>query len=284
MKAQNNKQIKNIICKAIIYIWLYALWFFVILSYPLCLHAAFEFQPVGAKAAGVGDAGTALTTGAEGLFWNPAAVAWGSRMSLFCGYDRPFGMTTLSTQALGMALHLNHHGLGFTYQGYGFSLYKERRFGCTYGLRISQAGLGIAVRTLQMALRNEPNRQWVVFDIGLRVNIHPHIHIGAVAWNMGGKQVAILGQGGAVGIAATTIPHITVLIDIQKEAGLPTGASGGITYMPASQLTLRVGIGSRPERLTAGTGIHLKHITLDYAVIYHAVLGLSHRVGFEWAW
>jgi hypothetical protein len=93
-----------------------------------------------------------------------------------------------------------------------------------------------------------------------------------------------LGQGGAVGIATTTIPRITLVIDIQKEAGLPTGASGGITYLVASQLTLRAGIGSRPERLTAGTGIHLKHITLDYAVIYHTVLGLSHRVGFEWAW
>ena len=66
----------------------------------LPVHAAFEFQAVGAHTAGAGDVGVALSSGAAGAFWNPAAVAWGKRLSAFAAYDRPFGMAELTMQAL----------------------------------------------------------------------------------------------------------------------------------------------------------------------------------------
>ena len=79
---------------------------------PSSAHAAFEFQPIGAHTAGTGDAGVALADGAAGAFWNPAALAWGERLSLFGAYHRPFGIAELATHAFSAGLRMGRHGLG----------------------------------------------------------------------------------------------------------------------------------------------------------------------------
>jgi len=167
----------------------------IIILLPCSIHAAFEFQPVGAHTAGAGDVGVALAAGAPGMFWNPAAMAWGKRVSVFGAYDRPFGMVELATQALSAGVRVGRHGLGATYTGFGFALYREQVFGLVYGLRVSQsAGLGVGMRVLQVMAAGFPTQQWAVFDLGLRVRLHNGVYLGAVARNAGGVRTALLGQ------------------------------------------------------------------------------------------
>ena len=245
---------------------------------PSSAHAAFEFQPIGAHTSGTGDTGVALASGAAGAFWNPAALAWGKRISLFGTYDRPFGIAELATHALSAGLRIGRHGLGVRYTGFGFSLYKEQVFGLGYGLRVFQhLSLGFGIRTLQLSTAGMPTQHWMVFDAGIKLQMREGVFLGAAIWNAGGRHTSLLGQGGTVGMGIVAMPRVVLVADIQKEANFPTGAGIGIIYHIHPQLVLRTGAGSRPERLSAGFGVRKNGFAIDYAAVWHTVLGITHR-------
>lgn len=245
---------------------------------PSSAHAAFEFQPIGAHTSGAGDAGVALATGAAGAYWNPAALAWGKRLSLFGMYDRPFGIAELATHAFSAGLKIGPHGLGARYTGFGFALYKEQVLGLAYGLRVfQQLSLGLGIRALQLSTAGMPTQHWMVFDAGIRLQMRENVFLGAAIWNAGGRHTSLLGQGGTVGMGIVVLPRAVLVADIQKEANFPTGAGIGVIYHIHPQLVLRTGAGSRPERLSAGFGLRKNGFAIDYAAVWHTVLGITHR-------
>ena len=245
---------------------------------PSSAHAAFEFQPIGAHTSGTGDAGVALAAGAAGAFWNPAALAWGKRLSLFSTYDRPFGIAELATHAFSAGLRIGRHGLGARYTGVGFALYKEQIFGLIYGLRVfQQASVGFGIRVLQLSTAGMPTQHWMVFDAGIRLQLRKGVFLGTTVWNASGRHTSLLGQGGNVGMGIAVMPQVALVADIQKEANFPTGAGIGVIYHVRPQLVLRTGAGSRPERLSAGFGVRKSGFAIDYAAVWHTILGITHR-------
>ncbi|MCZ6632473.1 MAG: hypothetical protein O7G87_03645, partial [bacterium] len=107
--------------------------YLLIVFLPFQTNAAFEFQPIGARAGGMGNVFAGIASGAEGVFWNPAAVVWGQPRDLFAGFERPFGMQELETQVFGFVLQKGQNGLGVSYQKFGFALYLEQQVGVTFG-------------------------------------------------------------------------------------------------------------------------------------------------------
>lgn len=249
-----------------------------LLLVPISAHAAFEFRPAGARARGLGDTFVAQAEGAEAVFWNPASVAWGG-IGVAGGYERPFGMAALETGTLGAALPLGRGAVGVGYQDYGFSLYREQAIGLMYGHRLSpRLGLGVGLRRLRLSVAGVEGRAWTAFDLGARVFLTRSVVLGLAAWNAGGAKVNLLGQGGMAGVGFTGAPGLTVLVDVRKEAGTPVGFSTGLEYRAGKGVTLRMGAGGRPERLSIGLGVERGVFRIDYAAAYHTVLGLSHRV------
>ena len=245
---------------------------------PSSSFAAFEFQPIGAHTSGTGDAGVALAAGASGAYWNPAALAWGKRISLFGMYDRPFGIAELATHAFSAGLRIGRHGLGARYTGFGFALYKEQVFGLGYGLRVfQQLSLGLGIRALQLSVAGMPTQHWVVFDAGIKLQMRESVFLGAAIWNAGGSHTSLLGQSGTVGMGIAIMPRVALVADIQKEANFSTGAGIGVIYHIHPQLVLRTGAGGRPERLSAGFGVRKSGFAIDYAAVWHTVLGITHR-------
>ena len=245
---------------------------------PSSAHTAFEFQPIGAHTSATGDAGVALATGAAGAFWNPAALAWGKRISLFGTYDRPFGIAELATHAFSAGLRTGRHGLSVRYTGFGFALYKEQVLGLIYGLRVfQQLGLGFGIRALQLSTAGMPTQHWVVFDAGIKLQMRENVFLGAAIWNAGGSHTSLLGQSGTVGMGIAIMPQVALVADIQKEANFPTGAGMGIIYHIHPQLVLRTGAGGQPERLSAGFGLRTGGFAIDYAAVWHTILGITHR-------
>jgi hypothetical protein len=245
-------------------------------------HCAFEFRAIGAQAAGVGDVGVAHINGSEGLFWNPSAVVFGKPLGVFTAYDRPFGLSELENQAVSAVVRWGRHGLGITYEGFGFELYREQVFGGVYGYRVSpRAGMGLRIRSMGLAVVGQRNRRWLGLDLGVRVLLSESVGWGLAAWNASGVRVGVLGQGGAMGLAVRLAETAHLFASVQKEAGLPTGFGVGVQQDATKILVLRVGIGTQPERFSAGFGLRRGWVETDYAAVWHAVLGLSHRVSLR---
>ena len=264
-------------CRAVVWCWV--LWPFVLLLFHPPAWSAFEFRPVGARSGGLGDTFVGLASGAEGVFWNPGSVGLGRGLRAVGGYERPFGMAELETQVLGVVVPLGRHALGFSYQGYGFVLYRERAVGVTYGYAFSKRlGLGVRVRGLQVVVAELKDRRWTVFDLGIQARLRADLILGLAAWNASGKAVGVLGQGGLLGVGVAVGHDVWVLADVRKEAGTPTGAGMGLEYRFGSRAALRAGAGAHPERMAVGLGIGKGSVGVDYAAVWHAVLGVSHRV------
>lgn len=246
---------------------------------PVQADAAFEFQAVGARPGGLGDTFAGWAEGVEGVFWNPGAVAWGKGVSVTGGYERPFGMAAMDAHAIGTVASAGSVAVGLGYLEYGFSLYRERTAGLTVGLRVaSRLGLGLRIRRMQLSVAGAANRAWTVFDLGARIVFGPKFILGLSTWNAGGQSVDVLGQGGTAGAGFQVVPNLALLLDVRKESGRPTGVSAGVEYIPARRVMLRMGAGGRAERLSVGAGVIHRGLRIDYATLYHTVLGLSHRV------
>ena len=169
--------------------------------------------------------------------------------------------------------------MGVRYEGYGFSLYREQVFGVMGGYRVaSRLGVGVLVRRLQVLVAGLGAHGWTVFDLGARVLPVKGVALGFVAWNVGGTKVGLLGQGGMVGIGFEVAPGLAMGVDVRKEAGMPTGVSTGLEYGVRDRAWLRGGAGGRPERLSLGVGVRYGVFRVDYAAVYHTVLGISHRL------
>ena len=246
---------------------------------PVPAAASFEFQAVGARSGGLGDTFVGWAEGVEGVFWNAGAVAWGHGVSITGGYERPFGMAVLDAHAIGTVASTGRTAVGLGYQEYGFSLYRERTAGLTFGLRLaSRLGLGVRIRRMRLSVAGGANRGWTAFDLGAKIVVRPKVTLGLAAWNAGGASVEVLGQGGMAGVGCQVAPNLALLVDVRKEAGRQTGVSAGVEYSPARRVMLRMGAGGRAERLSIGAGVIHRGIRIDYATLYHTVLGLSHRV------
>ncbi len=241
--------------------------------------AAFEFRAVGARSGGMGDTFAGFAEGVDGVFWNAGAVAWGKGVCITGGYERPFGMAVLDAHAIGAVASTGRMAVGLGYLEYGFSLYRERTAGMTFGMRVvSRLGLGVRIRRMQLSVAGAEGRAWTAFDPGARIILGPRITLGLAAWNAGGQSVDVLGQGGMAGVGFEAARNVSLLVDVRKEAGRPTGVSAGVEYRPARRVMLRMGAGGRAERLSVGAGVLHRGLRIDYATLHHTVLGLTHRV------
>ena len=250
-----------------------------VFTIPVQADAAFEFRAVGARPGGLGDTFAGWAQGVDGVFWNAGAVAWGKGVSITGGYNRPFGMAALDAHAIGTVASNGRAAVGLSYLEYGFSLYRERTAGLTIGIRlVSRLGLGLRLRRLQLSVAGDVKRAWTAFDLGARIVLRPKVILGLAAWNAGGQSVDVLGQGGMAGVGFEVVPDVALLLDVRKEAGRPAGVSAGVEYSPARRVMLRMGAGGRAERLSVGAGVIHQGFRIDYATLYHTVLGLSHRV------
>ncbi len=250
-----------------------------VLFFPLVAEPAFEFRPVGARAGGMGDTFTGMAEGVEALFWNPASVAWLSGIEVTADYERPFGMAELQSQALGLAFPTGVGAGGLSYQSYGFERYRERAVGLVYGCAFSPGlGVGIGVRRMYLDVAGVESRAWSAFDLGARTRLTDRAVWAVSFWNVSGRGAEVLGRGGMMGLLIETAPGVILQVDVKREVGLPTGLSVGLEFRSGRSVMLRAGAGGHPERLSFGIGLLKRKLRLDYAAIYHTVLGVSHRV------
>jgi outer membrane protein OmpA-like peptidoglycan-associated protein len=163
--------------------------------------------------------------------------------------------------------------------GYGFAIARDYCVGATakgfYQNLYTSGGYGGAI------------------DIGFACRPLPSISLGAVARNIG---VATYGQGieqmpleAGVGGSLVLGPVNTlvdIILPIDNAASLRVGAE----YKPVPEFAIRLGYRTGPEDLgtlgalsglTAGLGVDVGPLSLDYALTPYGKLGIAHRIGLE---
>jgi outer membrane protein OmpA-like peptidoglycan-associated protein len=260
----------------------------------------------GVRLAAMGGAGIAAAEDASAIYWNPAGLGRVlgncyaiSHHQWFAGIkdeiihaalpsgQGAFGLGLVYSGEPGIEFWDANNAPGDTFRtwdvalsvGYGFEVARNYHVGATakgfYQNLYTSGGYGGAL------------------DIGFACRPLPSLSLGAVARNIG---VATYGQGieqmpleAGVGGSIVLGPVNTlvdIILPIDNAASLRVGAE----YKPVPELAIRLGYRTGPEDLgtlgalsglTAGLGVDVGLLSLDYALTPYGKLGMAHRIGLE---
>ncbi len=120
-----------------------------------------------------------------------------------------------------------------------------------------------------------------MFDLGVKIVLPERVRVGVSSWNACGNRTRLLGQGGMLGIGFEVSPDVSLVADIRKESGLPSGGGVGQGSLIGKSAMLRLGAGNQPERFSGGFGVRKGTITVDYSTAFHSILGIFQRVSVK---
>ncbi len=256
--------------------------------------------PVGARAAGMGYAFSAVADDATALYWNPAGLPWighqeitGSHANLFGSdiNDNYASFVLPLTPRIATGIDWYHSGYDDTELGFG-----ENRIDLSYGQRLLpflSAGATVKYLTRNTDLDGVSVRSGdgASLDLGLLATPWPGLRLSAVAQDLFDARISYSGGQGMqvvyrrttkVGAAFSPRNWITGAVDVDDRL------HAGVEYRPVEALALRTGFTddvSGPDGLSAsfGAGLRWSIFRFDYALVTHPTLGETSHFGLSLA-
>lgn len=270
----------------------------------------------GARALGMGEAYTALATGADSLYWNPAGLAHSPGREFAYTHMQLFGHVRHEFAALAWPVaNLGTFGLGLTQlnqdslsevdktgapTGGSFSP-NSLAVAAAYGTRLELSGsslaLGASFKFVQETLQRHTGSAFAA-DIGARIQSasDPHLILGAAVRNLGTRMRFIQAQENLpreLGLgAAYRIPQEGRLLVCGAELALPEngmpfgklGLEYEVPWSAKASWSLRAGYktltatGLGPlTGLSYGAGLRYDRVRVDMGLQHGADLGMLYR-------
>ena len=252
-----------------------------LLATPGTAWSAFEPVYAGARPVGMAGAFVAVADDAEASFLNPAGMSQVGRFALTSYYTRLYGLKELAQISVsGVApTGLGHFGL--FYHGLGSSLYREGAIGLSYGRSFGRRiRAGMALRRLNLSVRNYEGASAVVLDTGVLVDLPYNLRLGAM-----GHAVGRLMESGPAaehpriiqaGLSRTG-DRLTVSFQLDRHPRHGYTTRVGQEFRLVESVTIRAGLTTDPSLFYVGLGFEKGHLKTDYALSSHSLLGITHR-------
>ena len=273
-----------------------------LLLVPFLLSAAFEDMESGARPEALGCAFTAISDDANSIHFNPAGLSFIQEIQLTAYYKNLYGIVNNAT--FNAVFPASFGTLGFSFQNvsvkgeetningeslgektlesentitlsYGKALNEDLSFGCNLiGYQLTQTRFGSA------------NTFGV--DLGLLADIYDRWRLGFFAHNinsptLGEENRHNLPRLLSLGISFTPFKGVTSSIDLSKEVGKDTRLCFGQEFQILKNITLRAGLSTQPIKASFGIGLLIKNIEIDYSVLNHEVLPMTHIIGVSYS-
>ena len=248
---------------------------------------------VGARAAAMGEAFTAVTDDSTSLYWNPAGLTRLEGRELSAMYNAWFegigqGYVSMGFPLLGgtLALGANYVNMGDLEgrdeSGNPTGTFKASDLDISVGFagRLGKFLLGLSGGMLRSTIATDTKTAFLA-TLGTLVEINESFSVGVVAQNLGTK----LGTDSLplilkVGLALE-LRSISMAIDIGKSQDTDLYYCLGVESWIGSMLALRAGYKIGKDvgpGWTAGLGFKTSRFGLDYAYVPYGELGGTHRI------
>lgn len=259
---------------------------------------SFLFDGVGARPLGMGGSFVAIADDATAAYWNPAGLGQisgglsamyadrfntGLRYQFLNMVSGGFGVSLLRLNAMDVLHVTRRDSQGHPVRDDGMIKHSENALLLTYGLKITnELHIGVTGKGLYYELLENTARGWSVdagalfrneiFSIGLNVQ---NIKDGQLIWDDADETEDIIPMNVKAGGAVYLIGGMVIAtadVDIMSERQvLHLGAE---LWPVKDVLALRGGL--QNKELSAGLGLRMGTLSLDYALQTHT-LGLTHR-------
>jgi hypothetical protein len=255
------------------------------------------------SALGSSYAGIADDPGAA--FLNPAGLARVQGIEASLSYQRPYGLSFFDEFAGAVVLPMNQYGVAalsmqnFSVNYQGNDLSAERAMALSYATTVlkdihTSLAFGATAKWLYWKLGDTvPDAsgnpvslgQASTFglDVGVQATLWRRTRVGAALVNvnnptLGDPTPHDLPQIFRAGISYEPYPSVATVIGAERILGQDVEFGGGVEAWVFPELALRMGITSNPNRFTAGFGLRIRQIGLDYAFLTHPQLPSTHQV------
>lgn len=242
--------------------------------------AAFENMPAGARVSGFADAAAAFHY-YENLYYNPAGMWLDSGAQIGALNGKLFGLDDLQHNSVTGVFHLQRLTVGLGIQTFGNNNYRESTACIGICTKVNQAFYaGAALRYASLAIKGYGQAGAFLVDIGGQVRLAPQLYWG---WAVRNINYAVIGQcreklpqSIITGIQLCPVKAVTLNMDLYKDIRFPAEYRSGIEIDLLTRFQVRSGIATAPSRVTAGFGLKVSHIQIDYAFNTHPYLKLTH--------
>jgi hypothetical protein len=266
--------------------------------------AVFDDYNPSPRMRAMGGGACALADDGSALFYNPAGLGQLQGYQLFTSYYRPYGLDFLEYLAASLTVPLPKYGVaslgfqkfGVTYEGQ--DLTSENTFSLSHGLTLikdihSSLAMGYTLNLFSLEMGESVDgqalgsAQALGVDFGILAVLRTRTRMAAVIRNLNRPRV---GEGYredlprylSMGIAYQPYPGVVTVLDLDKKFGEETQMNGGMEAQIVSFMALRFGVQTKPDRLMGGVGFNYQGVYLDYALINHSVLPLTHHLSISY--
>lgn len=259
-----------------------------VLTVPI-VRAGGDDLPLGARFAGMGNSGLALTD-LWSLRLNPAGIAGLEAPVAGVFFQRHFLSEDLDHQGLAAALPLGENGvLGVAADRFGYSLYNETKGSLAYAMRFGD-GLRAAVQLDYLGVRlgeNYGSTNAFTAEVGLQAKLTDALWIGAHVYNpnramLGGPYDERVPTLLRAGLAYTFSPKLLMTAEAEKDIDRAERFRFGMEYHPNEALFLRTGVSTGPVQAHFGAGFRTKQLDIDLALAVRSQLGATPMLGLNY--
>ncbi len=236
----------------------------------------------GARAVALAGATTALTADVWAHV-NPAAWAGWRQAALSLMVSQAYGLEALRLRAATYVQPVVRMVVAAGIRTFGFDAYRETHLWLGLARTLHPATrrplhLGLSLRYQHVSIERYGATGALGLWAGLQAGVFPWLTVGMAATNLNAPRLAgreSLPRTLQLGLAYHPAAPFQLLVDVYKDLRFPPDFRAGVEIKALSALVLRAGMGTVPERFTAGFGLTIGPLQTDVAVEYHAVLGWS---------
>lgn len=247
----------------------------------LPLHAQLSLEPVGARAAGMGNI-TTVHTDVWAAVNNPAGLGMLTGAGVGISHEQRFMMTEMGVSTFAGTFPLLGNGAGFSLSNLGFTDYGENRFGIAVGRKLSKRlSAGISVDGHVMRFPEDYKNLFAVNgNAGVWATPAKNFTLGLYVFNLtfskwNDREKTKLPVVFSLGAGYSLAVPVQLLAEISKNIYEVARVKIGTEFLAGKVLYLRTGIITQPFEVHFGLGCVHKKFRFDAALSRHPALGYT---------
>ena len=235
---------------------------------------------VGARSAGMSGASLTLSDGWS-MFNNIGALGSIEQSHCFLSYKRPFGLSVFQTLAAGYVHHSEKYNLGAAILKFGDPFYNEQQIRIGIGNKIQRFSLAGSLIVNQFHVDTQPNKHYVLFDLGGLADLTPTLLLGMSISNANTlwyrEVTTSIPMILKLGLSYYPITDLKLNGEIEQATLTDHLFKFGLEYEVVKQLLFRTGFNTQLQSFSVGLGLLIQNFSLDYAFTEQPSLGSIHE-------
>lgn len=216
------------------------------------------------------------------VYHNQAGLGFLEKIEAGFFYENRFALSELGHAGAAVALPTKSGVFGISASSFGFTLYRESKYGLAYGRKLGEKiAVGVQVDYLSTKFGDiYGSKGTIAGEIGIQAEVSKNLQLGAHIFNVNRARFAEFDEERIptimrLGAQYTFSEKVLASLEVEKDIDHSPIIRGGFEYHVVEAFYLRAGASNNPSNSALGFGFFYKNFKFDFAGSFHSVLGFT---------